>query len=359
MGDSDPVTKLSKNLSSHVDELLWNSSPYQLSLDGKDDHNLVHKAKTRLWNICQDVQLTSSGVGVKETEISEIELSRAAASIAYAIVNSLQADWDVHHFPDKAKVSPNPLNSDGQQREKLAKYFKTPSFGHILEPTMFINMHRRILTWHLPEVLVPDRMTSLFPRELQRKSTLGVHRDSSYFWGGRVWSRMGDFMPRWIYPMPRVRNWLATMTVSEQFWMAITNIISPDQYLAGMKSVSALKGIVHTQKPVVWPSSFSGIEVIVNREMPHHQDLGASPSVYDLLAILDLPDLGAQLGYPPGTMVYIARKVLEHGVPRCGDGERIVIAHFVKDKVHDKQGIPRAGFLMEQDFLIPVGAGRG
>lgn len=36
----------------------------------------------------QDVQLTSSGIGVKETEISEIELSRAAVSIAYAAVNS-------------------------------------------------------------------------------------------------------------------------------------------------------------------------------------------------------------------------------------------------------------------------------
>jgi hypothetical protein len=157
------------------------------------------------------------------------------------------------------------------------------------------------------------------------------------------------------------------MTVSEQFWTAITKIISPDQYLAGVKSVSALKDMVHTRKPVVWPSSFSGIEVIVNRETPHHRDPGASPSVYDLLvslgqdhqAVLDLPDLGAQLGYRPGTMVYIAGKVLEHGVPRWGDGERIVIAHFVKDNVHDKQGIPRPGLPMEQEFLIRVGAGRG
>ncbi|KAG1828589.1 hypothetical protein DFJ58DRAFT_849011 [Suillus subalutaceus] len=189
MGDLDPVTKLSKNLSSRVDELLWNSSPFQLSLDRKDDHNILHKAKM--------FKLTSSGVGVKETEISKIELSRAAVSIAYATVNSY-----------KAKVSPNPLNSDSQQREKLAKYFKTPSFGHISELTTFIDMHGRILAWHLP-----------------------------------------------------------------------------------------------------------------------------------------------------GTMVYIAGKVLEHGVPRWGDGERIVIAHFVKDKVHDKQGIPRPGLPMEQDFLIRVGAG--
>lgn len=157
------------------------------------------------------------------------------------------------------------------------------------------------------------------------------------------------------------------MTVPEQLWSAITSIIAPDQYLAGIKSVSALKNMVHTSKPVVWPSVFSGIEVIVNRETPHHRDPGASPSFYDLLvslgqanqAILDLPDLGAELGYPPGTMVYIAGKVLEHGVPGWGDGERIVIAHFVKDKVHDKQDIPRPSFPMEQDFLKRVGAGKG
>ncbi|KAG1892920.1 uncharacterized protein F5891DRAFT_919525, partial [Suillus fuscotomentosus] len=83
-----------------------------------------------------------------------------------------------------------------------------------------------------------------------------------------------------------------------------------------------------------WPSEFSGLEVIVNRETPSHRDPGALPPFYDLLvslgkahhAILALPDLGAELAYPPGTMVYILGKVLENGVPKWGDGERIVIA---------------------------------
>ncbi|KAG2109004.1 uncharacterized protein F5147DRAFT_549710, partial [Suillus discolor] len=56
-----------------------------------------------------------------------------------------------------------------------------------------------------------------------------------------------------------------------------------------------------------WPSDFSGIEVIVNQETPYHRDPGASPSFYDLLvslgkdhqAILDLPDVGAELQYDP------------------------------------------------------------
>jgi hypothetical protein len=43
-------------------------------------------------------------------------------------------------------------------------------------------------------------------------------------------------------------------------------------------------------------------------------------------------------------MVYILGKVLEHGIPGCGDGERIMMAHFVKNKVHDKQNISRPTF---------------
>jgi hypothetical protein len=90
------------------------------------------------------------------------------------------------------------------------------------------------------------------------------------------------------------------MTVTKQFWSAITSIIAPDQYFASMESVPMLKNMVHTSHPVSWPCVFSGIEVIVNWEMPHYQDPRASPSVYDLLvslgqanqAILDLPDLG-------------------------------------------------------------------
>lgn len=133
-----------------------------------------------------------------------------------------------------------------------------------------------------------------------------------------------------------------------------------------MESVANMKNMVRTSDPVVWPSEFSGLEVIVNRETPNHRDPGASPSFYDLLvslgkghrAVLALPDLGAELAYYPGTMVYILGKVLEHGVPQWGDGERIVIAHFVKDKVHDRLGVPRPKFPNQRDFLNRVGAGK-
>ncbi|KAG2153087.1 uncharacterized protein EDB93DRAFT_1082636, partial [Suillus bovinus] len=52
-------------------------------------------------------------------------------------------------------------------------------------------------------------------------------------------------------------------------------------------------------------------------------DPGSSPSFYNLLvslgkahhAVLALPDLDAELVYPPDTMIYILGKVLEHRVP--------------------------------------------
>ncbi|KAG1776138.1 hypothetical protein EV702DRAFT_1046308 [Suillus placidus] len=356
----DPMTKLSKNLSSCMDELLWDSSPFELFSDSQIDHKSLQKAKMRLWNQWQNVQLSSSGIGVNTTDIAKIELSRAAV------------DWDVERFADHAKVSPNPLNADSQQREKLAKYFNIPSFGHISELTTFVDKHGRILGWYLPEILehINSSIKSLrsvldwsLPKATQeekcpwRSQGFIIPSDGGEFGAGRVTLCPGGFMQHQESAV--VRDWLSEMTVTEQLLSAITSIIAPDQYLAGMESVSMLKNMVHTPNPIVWPFVFSGIEVIVNQETSYHRDIGASASVYDLLVslgqahkvILDIPDLGAQLRYPPRTMVYILGKVLEHGVLSWGDGERIVIAHFVKDKVHDKQGIPRSKFVIAHNFL--------
>ncbi|KAG1850366.1 hypothetical protein DFJ58DRAFT_842441 [Suillus subalutaceus] len=124
----DPVAKLAKSLASRVDELLHNSLPFELFSQTKLDEKSLERARMRLWDQWQNILLsTSSGPDVKMTAIANIEISRAAVTIAYAAVNSLQADWDVDRYLDCAKVSPNPLNANTQQRQKLAKYFKAPS----------------------------------------------------------------------------------------------------------------------------------------------------------------------------------------------------------------------------------------
>ncbi|KAG2108756.1 uncharacterized protein F5147DRAFT_652738 [Suillus discolor] len=153
---ADPaVTILSKILHGHVDDLLRDSSPYELLIGDKINDNLLQRARTRLWAKWQDL-LSSTGSDVTANVITEIELTRAAVVIAHAVVNPLRADLDVDRFADSAKAS-HPSHADSQ-RHKLAKYFHCPSFGSISEPATFVDRHGRILAWYLPEIMVPDRM---------------------------------------------------------------------------------------------------------------------------------------------------------------------------------------------------------
>ncbi|KAG1817891.1 hypothetical protein EV424DRAFT_1268237, partial [Suillus variegatus] len=108
-----------------------------------------------------------------------------------------------------------------------------------------------------------------------------------------------------------------------------------------------------------WPSIFSGLEVISNRMTLSHRDPGGAPSHYDMLVslgiehdtILSIEDLEAELVYSPGTMTYIAGRVLQHSVHHWNTGEHYVIAHFMKDKVQDRVGVPRPAFPLQTDFL--------
>ncbi|KAG1728928.1 hypothetical protein EDB19DRAFT_1611521, partial [Suillus lakei] len=88
---------------------------------------------------------------------------------------------------------------------------------------------------------------------------------------------------------------------------------------------------------------FLGLELIVNWVTLGHCDAGGALSHYDLLASFGIghnttfciEDLEAELDYFPGTLVSILGKVLEHSVGPWKIGERFVVAHFMKDKVHD------------------------
>ncbi|KAG1819830.1 uncharacterized protein BJ212DRAFT_1267380, partial [Suillus subaureus] len=112
-----------------------------------------------------------------------------------------------------------------------------------------------------------------------------------------------------------------------------------------------------------WPSIFSGLEIIANQVTFSHRDGGGSPSLLDLLvslgrnhhATLALANLKAELDYSPGTMVYISGRVLEHSVGPWLNGEQFIIAHFMKDAVHNRVGVPRPGFPMQSFFLELVG----
>ncbi|KAG1851127.1 hypothetical protein F4604DRAFT_1592525, partial [Suillus subluteus] len=114
-----------------------------------------------------------------------------------------------------------------------------------------------------------------------------------------------------------------------------------------------------------WPSIFSGLEIIANHTTLSHRDVGGAPSLFDLLislgsghkAKLVLADVGAELDYYPGTMTFISGKVLQHSIGPWGEGERLVIAHFMKDKIHSRVKVSRPAFPSQAFFLKMVGQG--
>ncbi|KAG1717283.1 hypothetical protein EDB19DRAFT_1651486, partial [Suillus lakei] len=166
------------------------------------------------------------------------------------------------------------------------------------------------------------------------------------------------------YSSPEVQAWLAALSTTEFFWNAITAAVAPGLFEAGSAAIlGALREVSSKSKksPAVsqWPSIFSGLEIIANRVTPSHRDGGGAPPLHDLLvslgightATIKLADVQAELDYFPGTMLYISGIILEHSVGPWVDGERFVVAHFMKDKVHDRVGVKRPNFPMQSFFL--------
>ena len=143
---------------------------------------------------------------------------------------------------------------------------------------------------------------------------------------------------------------------------AVVACCAPESYQLGTEAVAQLKqgNCLHSWHDNVdlWHSVFSGIQVIVNRNTPAHRDAGAAAPVFDLLvsagthqsAVLTLGDVQAKLSYKPGTLVLLCGRVLKHQVATWKEGERICMAHFMRDNVHDRLEIPRPGWVRMESY---------
>ena len=136
---------------------------------------------------------------------------------------------------------------------------------------------------------------------------------------------------------------------------SVLALCNREQYGIGAQAINMLKfeGNVSHPNVSIWPSVFSGMAVIVNRATPAHRDKGASPPVFDLLAsfgthvsaTISMPDIQADLSYAPGTIVLVCGRVLRHEVQIWEGGERICMAHYMRDNVHNRLGLPRPGWV--------------
>jgi hypothetical protein len=74
-------------------------------------------------------------------------------------------------------------------------------------------------------------------------------------------------------------------------------------------------------------------------------------------AWLDLPDMGTRLLYSPCTVVALTGKVLCHGVRNWIGGERICVAHFVRDNVHNRLKLCCPDWVTNERYLDLMDAG--
>jgi hypothetical protein len=168
---------------------------------------------------------------------------------------------------------------------------------------------------------------------------------------------------------PEAAQFLSEIANAELLVDSILSLTSPELYKIGQEAINKLKET--TQEPDLnvnlWPSSFSGIQVINNRTTPPHRDKGAAPTVYDLLlsvgthssSRIGLVDVQTTFSYAPGTVVLVCGRVILHEVSFWKGGERICLAHYMRDAVHDRLGLPRPDWvdmadytrLMSQGFL--------
>lgn len=143
---------------------------------------------------------------------------------------------------------------------------------------------------------------------------------------------------------------------------AVIALISPGLYDVGLSSMRQVRAgyEMASRHPVVdsWPSVFQAMQVIVNRSTIAHRDDKAFNTAYDLLvslgthrnARLRIRDLGTSLLYKPGAMIALSGRMLIHQVEEWEGGERICLAHFMRDNVHQRQHLARPPWSLISDY---------
>jgi len=159
------------------------------------------------------------------------------------------------------------------------------------------------------------------------------------------------------------RLFISAIADAELLCDSVTALVTPELYNVGQAAIEKVKhGVelaVQYKNVELWPSVYTAMQVIVNRVTIPHRDEGGCPTHYDLLASigshhgasLDLPDLGLSLLYSPGTLVSLCGKLFIHEVCQW-EGERICLAHFIKDTVHDRLEVHRPAWPQRSNYPI-------
>ena len=143
-------------------------------------------------------------------------------------------------------------------------------------------------------------------------------------------------------------QWGHAMKESGALCSAILRVAHPEFYAAGRKAFERASAMPAVRDALgKWPSIFSAVEVISNRETPYHRDTSGFRTMMEFLitmgdydlATLVVRNLGMQLVYKSGTGILLTIFVLHHGVASV-PADRICYAWFTAEALLTNHDIP-------------------
>ena len=154
--------------------------------------------------------------------------------------------------------------------------------------------------------------------------------------------------------------WLEQMLESSTLLGALLRIFHPEQFTSCMMALQVMADfpeVVKEEEQVLnilrlWSSPYSSYSVVSNRRSVIHRDNSSRPECFDTLltlgdyadGIMVFPNLGVHLRYNPGTLIALSGKLIQHGVEEV-DGNRVCLAFYMKDNVHERLKIPPPGWM--------------
>ncbi|GBE79980.1 hypothetical protein SCP_0211820 [Sparassis crispa] len=109
-----------------------------------------------------------------------LECNGIADALVKAIRNPVRLQWDIDRYCDSLSIQPT-----GQNKVLEAELERKwpPPFGEseirIDQPATLVDMHRRILAWILPRVLIPDRQTKMLQATRALHPAIAASKPSS------------------------------------------------------------------------------------------------------------------------------------------------------------------------------------
>ena len=148
-------------------------------------------------------------------------------------------------------------------------------------------------------------------------------------------------------------RWLQEMRECAAAISAILAVTHPQLFDAGCETLTHLPKQYPDLADFIekWPFVFTAVTLISNRESPLHRDTKSSSDLWmDILAsiggdgaVLELASYGVRARWNSGSVAAFCGCKVLHGVSRTS-AERLCIACYMKDAVHERAGVMRPGW---------------